>query len=56
MTTTTRNMPEPPAGAEPVSSCRATGGRAALAAAVGGFYRRLPADRVPGPFVPGGVS
>ncbi len=55
MTTTTQNMPVP-AGAEAISSCQGIGGRAALAAAAGGLHGRLPADPVPGPFVPGGVS
>jgi hemoglobin len=44
------------AEAEPTSVYAAIGGRAALVAAVDGFYRRLVADPVLGRFFPDGVA
>ena len=45
-----------PAEAEAASVYEAIGGRAALAAAVDGFFGRLLADPVLGPFFPGGAG
>ena len=45
-----------PAGAEAISVYEAIGGRAAVTAAVDGFYRRLLADPALAPFFPGGVG
>ncbi len=51
--TMTTGMPAP---AEAISVYEAIGGRAALAAAVDGFFGRLLADPVLGPFFPHGVG
>jgi hemoglobin len=45
-----------PAEAEAISLYEAIGGRAAVAAAVDRFYRRLLADPALAPFFPGGVG
>jgi hemoglobin len=55
MTMTTQNMPAP-AETKTISSYQAIGGRAALTAAVDGFYGRLLADPALGPLFPGGVG
>src|SRR6266581_9347313 len=62
MTTTISSGPPAsaaaPAGtaAEAISAYDAIGGRAALTAAVDGFFERLLADPVLGPFFPGGAG
>ena len=45
-----------PAEAIPTNVYQAIGGRAAVSAAVDGFYQRLLADPVLGRFFPGGVA
>jgi hemoglobin len=56
MTMSTCSGTSAPAEAAPVSVYEAIGGRAALVAAVDGFFGRLLADPALSPFFPGGVG
>ena len=56
MTMTTRSEAAAPADAEAISVYEAIGGRAALTAAVDGFFGRLLADPLLSPFFPSGAG
>jgi hemoglobin len=56
MTTQASPLADAPATEQPINVYHAIGGRAALVAAVEGFYHRLLADAALSPFFPAGVT